>query len=35
VPDRNLFEIPPEEINEAKVVMTLLDGGVVYQSQGK
>jgi predicted amidohydrolase YtcJ len=31
--DRNLFEIPPEEINEAQVVMTLLDGEVVYELQ--
>jgi len=35
VPDRNQFEVPPEEINEAQGVMTLLDGEVVYESQGK
>jgi hypothetical protein len=33
--DRNLYDIPPEEINEAQVVMTLLDGEVVYQLQGQ
>jgi predicted amidohydrolase YtcJ len=30
--DRNLFEIPVTEINEARVIMTLLDGEVVYSS---
>jgi predicted amidohydrolase YtcJ len=29
--DRNLFEIPPEEIHEAKVLWTLLDGQEVYR----
>lgn len=29
--DRNLFEIPPEEIHEAKVLLTLFDGKPVYQ----
>jgi len=28
--DRNLFEIPATEINEARVVMTLLDGQIVW-----
>lgn len=28
--DRNLFEIPPGEINEASVVMTVFDGKTVY-----
>jgi len=32
--DRNLFEIPPGEINEARVVMTMLDGNVVYTNVG-
>jgi len=31
--DRNLFEIPPAEINEAKVVLTLFDGNPVYRSE--
>jgi len=30
--DRNLFEIPVTEINEARVIMTLLDGEAVYSS---
>jgi predicted amidohydrolase YtcJ len=29
--DRNLFDIPPEEINEAKVLLTLSDGRDVYR----
>jgi len=28
--DRNLFEIPPTEINEARVVLTLLDGETIW-----
>jgi len=32
--DRNLFEIPVYEINEAQVLMTLFDGEVVYQADG-
>jgi predicted amidohydrolase YtcJ len=32
--DRNLFEIPPGEINEARVVMTMLDGNIVYTNVG-
>ena len=30
--DRNLFEVPVYEINEAQVLMTLFDGEVVYQA---
>jgi predicted amidohydrolase YtcJ len=30
--DRNLFEADPYEIHEARVVMTLLDGAVVYSA---
>jgi len=30
--DRYLFEIPPEEINETQVELTLFDGEIVYQS---
>jgi hypothetical protein len=30
--DRDLFEIPPEQISEARVVMTLLDGKVIYRT---
>jgi len=33
--DRNLFEIAAEEINEAVVELTLLDGEVVYQADGQ
>ena len=29
--DRNLFELPAAEINEAKVVMTIFDGRTVYE----
>jgi len=32
--DRNLFKIPAQEIHEAKVVLTLLDGKVVYSNDG-
>ncbi len=28
--DRNLFEIPPSEINDARVVLTLFDGDPVF-----
>lgn len=31
--DRDLFEIPATEISEAQIVMTLLDGEVVYENQ--
>jgi predicted amidohydrolase YtcJ len=30
--DRNLFDIPDAEINQAKVLLTLFDGQVVYQN---
>ena len=30
--DRNLFDIPEAEINQAKVLLTLFDGQVVYDS---
>jgi predicted amidohydrolase YtcJ len=29
--DRNLFDIPPQEIHDAKVLLTLFDGKPVYQ----
>jgi hypothetical protein len=29
--DRNLFEIPEEEINQAQVELTLFDGDIVYE----
>lgn len=29
--DRNLFELPSAEINEAKVTMTIFDGRTVYE----
>ena len=32
--DRNLFEIPASEINQAQVVLTLLDGEVVFADAG-
>jgi len=32
--DRNLFEIPPSQIHETKVLWTLLDGKEVYRAQG-
>ena len=31
--DRDLFEIPATEINEAQIVMTLLEGEAVYKNQ--
>jgi predicted amidohydrolase YtcJ len=31
--DRNLFEVPVEEISETKVVLTLIDGEEVYRSE--
>jgi predicted amidohydrolase YtcJ len=30
--DRNLFEIPVTEINEARVLLTILDGQTVYSA---
>ena len=30
--DRNLFEIPPEQIGDTRVLVTLLEGQAVYQS---
>ena len=33
--DRNLFEIPAEEINEALIELTLFDGEVVYEARGR
>lgn len=32
--DRNLFEIPPSRIHEAKVLWTLLEGKEVYRAKG-
>ena len=32
--DRNLFEIPPSQIHEAKVLVTLLEGKEVYRTPG-
>jgi hypothetical protein len=34
VVDRNLFEIPPSQIHEAKVLSTLLEGKEVYRAKG-
>ena len=31
--DRNLFETDPYEIHKTEVVMTLMDGNVVYQKK--
>ena len=31
--DRNLFEIPPEQIKDAKVLMTVLGGEVIYSAE--
>ena len=31
--DRNLFRIPVAEINEAKVLLTLMDGRTVFASE--
>ncbi len=31
--DRDLFSIPATEINDARVVMTLLDGEIIYMNQ--
>ena len=32
--DQNLFEIPPSEIHNAKVLWTLLEGKEVYRAKG-
>ncbi len=32
--DRNLFEIPVTEINEARVLLTIMDGKTVYSANG-
>ncbi len=32
--DRNLFEIPPSQIHEARVLLTLLEGKEVYRAPG-
>ena len=32
--DRNLFEIPVTEINEARVLLTMMDGKTVYAAKG-
>ena len=29
--DRNIFEIPPEQIGDAQVLLTILDGEVIYE----
>jgi len=31
--DRNLFEIDPCEIHQAQVIMTVMDGDVVYERE--
>ena len=31
VVDRDLFSIPPEEIRDASVVLTIMDGAIVYE----
>ena len=31
--DRNLFDLPPERIHEARVTRTLLEGRTVYQRE--
>lgn len=31
--DRNLFAVVPEQIPDTKVVMTIMDGKIVYQSE--
>jgi predicted amidohydrolase YtcJ len=35
VVDRNLFEVPAEEINQARVELTLFDGEIVYEVMGQ
>jgi len=32
--DRNLFEIPPADISDTRVLLTLLDGRIVYDADG-
>ena len=32
--DRNLFEIPVTEINQAQVLLTIMDGKTVYSANG-
>ena len=31
--DRNLFDTPPDEISETRVLMTLLEGEVVHRAE--
>lgn len=31
--DRNLFDVPEEEIKDAKVLLTIMDGNVTYENQ--
>ena len=31
VTDRNLFEIPVDEIKDTKILLTVMDGNVVYE----
>jgi predicted amidohydrolase YtcJ len=33
--DRNLFEIPVEEIQDVQVVLTMVDGAIVFQDHSK
>lgn len=33
--DRNLFDIAPSEISDARVTMTIFDGHTVYQEEDK
>jgi predicted amidohydrolase YtcJ len=33
--DRNIYEINPAEIDKARVVLTIMDGRVVYEGKGK
>lgn len=32
--DKNLFEIPPDKIQETKVIMTVLGGRIIYDVSG-
>jgi len=31
--DKNLFDIPTEDINTSKVLVTMMDGKIIYQAE--
>ncbi|MBM3875093.1 MAG: amidohydrolase family protein, partial [Verrucomicrobia bacterium] len=33
--DRNLFTVPPDELQHARVALTVMDGRVVYEAKSR